>query len=794
MRLSYEWLGDFVDLEGVTPKDAAEVLTRLGVEIESLTVVELSQILVGRVLEQVKHPKSRNDLWVHQVDLGDHVQQIIAGAPNAVVGSLVPVALPGTTVPNGKVVKDMNIAGYKASGMLCSASELLLGDDHSGILILDSGTPGEPLTTVIPNQAIMEAEVTSNRPDCMGHLGVARELAAGLDRPMKRDFMPAFTGTANPPGRDIVKVTIADEALCSRYIGGVIKGVAVGPSPSWMQRRLRACGVRPINNIVDITNYVLLEYAQPLHAFDLSKLAGPEIRVRRASEGERMLCLDGVDRQLTPDMLVIADARHPVAIAGVIGGEETAVTAGTADILLEAATFNGPSVRQTSRSLGLRTEASARFERALPPELALAGARRAASLVAELAGGSVHREWPDVYPQPQEPIRINLRPALVDEVLGTHVPLEEAEAILKHLNFHVKVLAAGDWDVLPPVFRLDVTIPEDLVEEVGRVYGYDRVPPTLPGRRHETWVPLSPSVDRRLDSAREVLSGAGYTETWNPALVSGRKLESLRVAALAMRVSNALSDDMDTLRTTLVPSLVDVVELNRDRGRDDVCVYEIANAFLAKVGERNSQPEEPLRLAALATAGESADSARAAFYQLKSVLSACIEGLGAPPCTYQRGAAELFHPGRCAAVVMDGRRLGYLGELHPTVTGAAGVEGRLVAFEVDVDVVLAAARIPRMQPLPRFPSVERDLAVVVDEHVAASSILTSIKEGGGQLLETALAFDEYHGAQVLEGHKSIAFTLTFRSPERTLTDAEVDRVMSEIRLALEKRHGARFRE
>lgn len=794
MRISYEWLGDFVDLEGVTPKEAAEVLTRLGVEVESLTIADLSQIVVGKVLEQIKHPKSRNDLWVHQVDLGDHVRQIIAGAPNAVVGSLIPVALPGTTVPNGKVVKDMNIAGYKASGMLCSASELLLGDDHSGILILDSGTPGESLTTVIPNQAIMEAEVTSNRPDCMGHLGVARELAAGLDRPMKRDFMPAFTGTANPPGCELVKVTIEDEALCSRYIGGVVKGVKVGPSPDWVQRRLRACGVRPINNVVDITNYVLLEYAQPLHAFDLAKLEGAEIRVRRAREGERLLCLDGADRQLTTEMLVIADARRPVAIAGVIGGEETAVTAGTTNILLEAATFNGPSVRQTARTLGVRTEASARFERGLPPELALAGARRAASLIAELAGGAVHREWPDVYPRPQEPVRINIRPALVDEILGTHVPLEEAEGILKRLNFHVKVLGDGEWDVLPPVFRLDVNLPEDLVEEVGRVYGYDRVPPTLPGRRHETWIPLTASVDRRLDAAREVLAGSGFSETWNPALVSGRKLEGLRVAALAMRVSNALSDDMDTLRTTLLPSLVDVVALNRDRGREDVLVYEIATAFLAKVGDKNSQPEEPLRLAVVSTAGSSADSGRAAFYRLKSVLSACIGGLGGPPCTYQRGAAELFHPGRCAAVVMDGHQLGYLGELHPTVSAAAQVEGRLVAFEIDLRDVLAAARIPRAQPLPRFPAVERDLAVVVEEHVAAGSLLASIKEAAGDLLEMARAFDEYHGAQVQEGHKSIAFTLTFRSPERTLTDAEVDKVMTEIRLALERRHGSRFRE
>jgi phenylalanyl-tRNA synthetase beta chain len=794
MRLSYEWLGDIVDLTDVPPKDAAEVLTRLGIEVESLTLVDLSQIVVGKILEQVKHPKSRNDLWVHQVDIGGgRVQQIIAGAPNAVVGTLVPVALPGTTVPNGRLVKDMNIAGYKASGMLCSADELLLGDDHSGILILDGGMPGDPLTTVIPSQAIMDVEVTSNRPDCMGHLGVARELAAGLDRPLKRDFMPSFTGTANPPGRELVKVTIEDPDLCSRYIGGVIKGVKVGPSPDWLQRRLRACGVRPISNIVDITNYVLLEYAQPLHAFDLTKLLGAEIRVRRARDGEKLLCLDGVKRELAGGMLVIADSQRPVAIAGVIGGEDTAVAAGTVDILLEAATFSGPSVRQTARALGLRTEASARFERGLPPELALAGARRAASLIAELAGGSVHREWPDVYPEPQEPVRVRLKPWVVDEVLGTHVPLQDSEAILIRLGFHVKVLGDGEWDVLPPVFRLDVTIPEDLVEEVGRVYGYDRVPPTLPGRRHDRWTPLVPSVDRRLDAARQVMAGAGFTETWNPALVSGRKLEALRIAALAMRVSNALSDDMDTLRTSLLPSLVDAVALNRDRGRNEVRIYEIASAFLARVGEKYSQPEEPLRLAAVATAGNTPDSGRAAFYALKSVLAGCLEGLSAPACTYQRGAAELFHPGRCAAVILEGRQLGYLGELHPTVAAGLKVEGRLVAFEIDVEPVLANSRTPLAQPLPRFPAIERDLAVVVEEHVAAGLLLAAIKESAGDLLESARAFDEYHGAQVPEGQKSIAFTLTFRSPERTLTDAEVDKVMTEIKLTLEKRHQAGFR-
>ena len=794
MKISYEWLGDFVDLDGATPKEAADALTRLGVEVESLTVIDLSEIIIGRVLQQKPHPKSRNPLWIHQVDLGDRTEQIIAGAPNAVPGSLVPVALPGTTVPNGKFVKDLNIAGFTARGMLCSAEELLLSDDHSGILILDSGKPGDRLTTVIPSAAIMDAEVTSNRPDCMGHMGVGRELAAGLDRTMKVDFMPAFTGKAEPAGRDLIQVSIDDTDLCSRYIGGVITGVKVDTSAQWVQRRLRACGVRPINNIVDITNYVLLEYAQPLHAFDLAKLAGGHVHVRRARAGEKLLCLDGVERELTADMLVIADAEKPVAIAGVIGGEETAVTDATTDVLLEAATFNGPSVRQTARAFGLRTEASARFEKGLPAELALAGARRAAAMIAELAGGAVHREWADIYPHPQVPVRIRLKPWLVDEVLGLHVPLEESEGILIKLGFHVRILGDGEWDVLPPVFRLDLGIPEDLVEEVGRVYGYDRIPPTLPGRRHDRWTPSVPSMGRRLDAARQALAGAGFTETWNPALVSGRMLEQLRVAARALRVTNALSDEMDTLRTSLLPSLVNVVARNHDVGRTEVKVYEIASVFLARVGDKTTQqPEEPMRLGLVADAGATSESGRRAFYAMKSVLDGCLRELGSPSCTYQRAATELFHPGRCAAVFLDARQLGYLGELHPSVVSGAGMEGRLVAMEVDLDPVLAAADVRRAESLPRYPVIERDLAVVVEDHVAAAALLATINEVAGDILESTRPFDEYRGAQVADGRKSVAFALTFRSPERTLTDAEVDKVMAQIRLALEKKHGAKFR-
>ena len=794
MRISYEWLSDFVDLEGVTPREAAEQLTRLGVEVESLTEIDLSGLLVGKVLEQIPHPKSRNPLWIHQVDLGGgRVQQIIAGAPNAVAGSLVPVALPGTTVPNGKLVKDMNIAGYQASGMLCSAAELLLGGDHSGILILESGTPGAPLSDVIPNEAILEAEVTSNRPDCMGHLGVARELAAGLDRPMKRDFMPGFTGDADPPGRDLVAIRIAEPDLCRRYIGALIKDVRVAPSPAWLQRRLRSCGVRPINNIVDITNYVLLEYGQPLHAFDFAKIGGREINVRRARGGEKLLCLDGVVRELTTDMLVIADKNRPVAVAGVIGGEESAVTTTTTDILLESATFNGPSVRQTARVLGLRTEASARFEKTLPAELALAGVRRAASLIAEIAHGEVHREWADVYPRPQAPVRVHLRPGLIDDVLGTHVPLQESESILKRLGFHVRVLEDGDWDVLPPVFRLDVTIPEDLVEEVGRVHGYDRVPPTLPGLRHDSWLPAVASTGRRLDLVREVLAGAGFTETWNPALVSGRDLDRLKISERAMRVSNALSDDMDTLRTSLLASLAGGVALNRHRGRTNVRVYEIASVFLKRADDGEGQPDEPLRLGAIADSGNDAEGGRQGFYEMKSALDAGIASLGAPACDYRPASGPLFHPGRCAAVFMNGARLGHLGELHPTVVAGFGLSGRLTALEIDLEPILAASTVVVAQPLPRFPAVDRDLAVVVQVHVPATELTATIERVRGEHLERVRAFDEYRGAQVEDGYKSVAFALTFRSPERTLTDAEVDKAMENIKRAL-REQGALFRE
>jgi phenylalanyl-tRNA synthetase beta chain len=803
MRVSFDWLRDLARLQNVTPEQAAESLTMAGFNVDELTVIDRSEIVIGRVLEQEPHPKSRNPLWIHQVDLGGETRQIIAGAPNAVPGSLVPVALPGTTVPSGTFVRDAKIAGVAGRGMLCSAAELLISDDAEGILLLHEGEPGQALESIYPSDAILEVEVTANRPDCLGHLGLARELAAARGRPLGRDFMPLFTGGVDPPATDLISVTIEAPELCPRYIGAVISGVRMGPSPSWMQRRLQAAGVRPINSVVDVTNYVALEYGQPLHVFDLARVpvasrngggeARREIHVRRARDGEQLRCLDGETRRLTSEMLVIADAQRPVAIAGVMGGEETGVGESTTDLLLEAANFDGPSIRATSRALRLRTEASARYEKGLSPELALAGARRAATLLAEVAGGTVHLGWDDAYPRPQEPVRVTFRPEKIDAVLGTHVPLEEMEAILGRLEFQSRVHQDGTWDVLPPVYRLDVSLAEDVAEEVGRIHGYDRIPATLPGRRQSTWRPATPGLERRLDAARHELCGAGHTEVIGSALVSGALLERLGLGARSVRVVNPNSEDQDTLRTSLLVTLLQAAALNRQRLRTGLSLFELGRAYLRRADVQTGQPDETERLGLLRMAAADPDAGRDAYLHVKGAFERSVDALALHELAYERAEAVLFHPGRCARVLVDGRPAGHIGELHPSVSELFELEGRVAALEVDVAPLMERARPRRYVPLPRFPAVDRDLAVVVADGLESAALTETIRRAGGELLTDVRAFDEYHGEQVGEGRKSLAFALTFRSPERTLTDEEVDRLLDGVRSVLRSEHGADFR-
>jgi phenylalanyl-tRNA synthetase beta chain len=807
MRISYEWLSDYVDTAGLSPHEAAELLTMTGTKIESVQVIDLSAIIVGRVLEQKDHPRSNKPLWIHQVDIGSgKVIQIIAGAPNAVAGTLVPVALPGTKVPSGTVVRDGKIAGELAQGMLCSADELLLGEEREPrIMLLDKGEPGESLAKYIPVDAILEAEITPNRPDCLSHIGVARELGAAAGRAFKADFMPPYIEGVPPPAAELIDVAIEEPDLCSRFVAVPITGVKVGPSPDWVQRRLRAAGVRPISNVVDATAYVMLEHGKPTHVFDAAKLEGSQLHVRDAQQGETIICLDGQTRTLRPGMLVVADARGPVAIGGIIGGEESGVSDSTTDVIIESAGWDGVNIRATSRALGLRTEASLRHEKGLAPEMAMAGARRAAALVRDWAGGQVHTEWVDVYPRPQEPVRIIVDPAKVNALLGVQVPGQDSEQqILPRLGFQVGYGGReGLWEVLPPVFRLDVQIPEDVIEEIGRIYGIERIPATLPGRRQSKWAPAQ-AVDREW-AMREVLLGAGFEEAVTPALVARKALDKLGLGEGARTLINAMSDELDTMRTSLLPSLLTVARFNQDRSGEQVDVFEMARVYRGKLD--GGLAEEPVRLTVIARVGDGADAGRGGFLRLKSVMDRLAADVAARTPAYERSSPigvptkskiswgeNLYHPGRTARIELAGKDLGVIGELHPSTLAAFGLEGRAVALDIDVQALLDARDERRAAELPRYPAVQRDLAVVVGEDVPARELQATIEQAGGSVLTNVRAFDEYRGGQVGEGLKSIAFTLTFRSPERTLTDAEVEGVMVEIRRALEKKHQARFRK
>ena len=791
MKISYEWLGDYVDTRGLSPHEAAEILTMSGTKIESVTVIDLSAIIVGRVLEQKDHPRSNKPLWIHQVDVGGgRVVQIIAGAPNAVAGTIVPVAMPGVRVPSGTVVRDGKIAGEAAQGMLCSADELLLGEEREPrIMLLDRGEPGEPLTKYIPVDAILEAEITPNRPDCLSHIGVARELGAAARREFKADFMPPYIEGVPPPAAELVDVAIEVPDLCSRFVAVPVTGVKVGPSPDWVQRRLRAAGVRPISNVVDATAYVMLEHGKPTHVFDAARLAGRQLHVREAREGESLLCLDGQTRRLRPGMLVVADARGPVAIGGIIGGEESGVTESTTDVVIESAGWDGVNIRATSRALALRTEASSRHEKGLAPEVAMAGARRAAALVRDWAGGQVHSDWVDVYPRPQQPVLVRVDPQEVDALLGVEVPAGESQAMLRSLGFQVRGERDGAWDVLPPVFRLDVELPEDVVEEVGRIYGIERIAGTLPGRRHSQWEP-SAAVEREW-GIREVLLGAGFEEVVTPALVARRTLEKLGLAANSRSLINPMSDELDTMRTSLLPSLLQVARYNQNRTGERVDVFEMARVYSGVVD--GGLASEPVRLTAVARVGDEPRAGRDGFLRLKAVMDRLASDVAARDARYERAAPLLYHPGRTATIAVGGAPIGALGELHPTTLAAFDLDGRAVALDIDVAALLRAAADRKAVELPRYPSVQRDIAAVVDEDVTAAALQATIEQAGAKFLEHVTAFDEYRGGQVPEGRKSIAFTLTFRSPERTLTDAEVEGVMNEIRRALEKKHRAGFR-
>lgn len=801
MKVSTKWLSDYVALPPV--EELARRLTMAGLEVEKIErqAQGLDGVVVAQIVESVQHPNA-DKLSVTKIAMGGAAPlQVVCGAKNYKVGDKVPLATVGTALPGGMKIEQAKLRGVDSSGMLCSSKELGLDEGHAGLLILDPALAvGTPIAQALGlDDVILELNVTPNRADALSHLGVAREVAALLGVPLKKPA--AAFKESNPPASAKIAIRIEDEQRCWRYAARVIEGVKVGPSPRWLQDRLKACGVRAINNLVDITNYVLLEYGQPLHAFDLDHLGGAEIVVRTAKPGEVLKTLDDKDRALHAEDLLICDRDRAQVLAGVMGGAQSEVRETTSRVLLECATFQPTTVRRSAKRHGLHTESSHRFERGTDVGAVPEVLDRAAGLIAELAGGTVLVGRVDVYPKPKPPLRVTLRTQRVEALLGTPVPEAECHQLLAALGFTCVSASAGVAVFEVPYARVDVSGEEDLIEEIARVRGFDAIPTALPRglSQLEPERPLA-RVERALRSA---MAGQGYDEVVNYSFVSRRELEAFGDAAQAITLANPISEAMAVMRTTLLPSLVGNVQRASRHQTSGVRFYELARSYRPNPeGGRGTVPvaTEVLELAGAIWGlrdGKSSwtdKDAAADFYDAKAAVEAVLAALRIHGATYEPLESPWYHP-RAAALIRRGDVvLGTLGELHPTAAKALDAPGGVFLFQLDVRALTSlAVLVPQAKPLSKFPVVQRDLAVVVHEGMAAEAVRTVILEVGRPLLSDARVFDVYAGPQVGPGKKNLAYALTYGAGDRTLTDAEVTDAHAKIVAEVSTRLGGALR-
>ncbi len=797
MRVTLNWLREFIDLE-LTAAEIAERLTAAGLEVEAVEEVgrELDGVVVAEIVRVDPHPGA-DRLVVCQVRPGDGgAVPVVCGARNMKAGDRVPLATPGARLPDGRRIEAAEIRGVRSEGMLCSAAELGLGPDAEGIMILPADCEvGRPVAQAVGiADTVMEIGVTPNRGDCLSVLGIARELAALTGIPLKRrrDGLRHRGGAAAPA----VAVRIVEPELCHRYVARVVVGVHVAPAPFWMQRRLLAVGVRPINNVVDITNYVMMERGQPLHAFDLDRLPQPEIVVRRAGSETTFLALDGAEYELLPDDLVISSGGEPVAVAGVIGGAESAVSEATKRVLLESAWFSPLAVRRTARRLGLATESAYRFERGVDVEGVDRAAERAAWLLAHCAGGTVLPEAVDAYPRPYQPAPIQLRVQRLGELLGVPVERAEAARILKALGANVTPGPKGTLTVLAPSYRADLTREIDLVEEVARVMGYERIPPTLPAG---ALVAGDEGELRRVSRAlRELLAAQGWCEAIPLGFASPRMNELFPGLGPEGRepieIRNPLSQEQSAMRLSLLSGLAECVGNNLRQAERSIALFSCGKAFWRLEG----MCCEGQRLAGvlqgeLPREGIGNRARSAEFEDVKGAVELVLARFGAPVRWVRWAAAPWVHPAHGAGLVVGEDLVGVAGGLHPAVLEELDVPEPCWMFELDLDKLLQYPPRRRFRELPRFPAVVRDLALVTDEDFAADTVIQFVHQWGNEWIEDVRLFDQYRGGNLPPGKKSLAYSLTYRAADRTLKDEEVNALHERLARAVVRELGVELR-
>ena len=792
MKLSREWLGEYTTI-GAPDKEYCDAMTMSGSKVEGWEVTgsEISRVVVGRVISMERHTNS-DHMWVCKIDVGgEHELQIVTGAQNVNIGDLVPVALDGSTLPGGKEIRTGKLRGELSEGMLCSLGELGLEQRdfpyaiEDGIFILEEDClPGDDIREVCGlNDSVVEFEITNNRPDCLSVRGLARESACTFHTPLT--FAEPTVTAGHGDIHEKLSVEIKDAELCPRYTARMVKNIKIAPSPKWMRRRLRASGVRPINNIVDITNYVMLEYGQPMHAFDYACLHDGKIIVRRAEEGESLRTLDGNDHALTPGMLVIADPEGPVALAGVMGGANSEITDETTTIVFESANFLGHSIRKTAIALGMRTDASGRFEKGLDLFATVPAVDRACELVEMLGAGEVFDGTIDVLAKEPETTFIELDDKRINALLGADIPREFMTDTLTSLGFELNgnTLTVPSW-------RGDCTMLADIAEECARFWGYNKIEATdIRGAATQGGYSEKTLFVRKLGTACRAM---GYTEVMTYSFVSPSSLDKIKVPADSplrdnYRILNPLGEDTSVMRTTALPSMLGVLSTNLSRRNMEAKLYEMATVYKKQPGKVLADERTVLTLGAY---GGDVD-----FFALKGAVEALLCAARTPDVRFTADTeTAAFHPGRCAAVWSGDTRLGTLGQIHPDVCAAYGLDGATYCAEIDVVLLhdLEGAE-PVYTPLPRFPAITRDIAVVCDAAVPVGELTECIRKAEKNVLRGVKLFDVYTGVGIPEGKKSVAFSLTLRSDDGTLTDDHAEEAVRAVLDALRESFGAVIR-